>query len=91
MPNENLRDQVKIKASDNEPYLDVLADQEWEFDASGVDNYCCFADVTPWVENNPVNARYTVANVVATQDYASWGGWVLKPVCTRMRWNPCAT
>ena len=38
VPNENLRDQVKIKASDNEPYLDVLADQEWEFDA-GVDNY----------------------------------------------------
>ena len=77
VPNENLRDQVKIKASDNEPYLDVLADQEWEFDASGVDNYCCFADVTAWVENNPVDARYTVANVVATQDYASWGGWVL--------------
>ena len=77
VPNSNLRDQVKIKAEASEPYLDVFADQEWEFDASGVDNYCCFADVTSWVVNNPVNARYTVANVVATQQSSSWGGWVL--------------
>ena len=77
VPNENLRDQVKIKAAENEPYLDVLAEQEWEFDASGVDNYCCFADITPWVVGNPVNGRYTVANVVATEQSGSWGGWVL--------------
>lgn len=77
VPNENLLNQVKIKAGTGEPYLDVFADNEWTFNASGVDNYCCFADITPWVVNNPVNARYTVANVVATQQSSSWGGWVL--------------
>lgn len=77
VPNEDMRDQVKIRYADSEPYIDVQADGEWEFDASSVDNYCCFADVTEWVANNPMNARYTVANVIADQDNSSWGGWVL--------------
>ena len=77
VPNEDLRDQVKIRASDADPYIDIEAEGEWEFDASGVDNYCCFADITDWVAGNPVNARYTVANVIATQNNSSWGGWVL--------------
>ena len=77
VPNEDLRDQVKIRANENEPYTDVVAEEEFEFDASNVDNYCCFADITDWVANNPGNARYSVANVIADQDNSSWGGWVL--------------
>ena len=77
VPNEDLRDQVKIRASDTDPYIDIEAEGEWEFDASGVDNYCCFTDITDWVASNPVNARYTVANVIATENNSSWGGWVL--------------
>ena len=57
VPNESLRDQVKIRASDDNAYIDIQAEGEWEFDASGVDNYCCFADITDWVSSNPVNAR----------------------------------
>ena len=77
VPNESLKDQVKIRAGDNAPYVDVFAEEEFAFDASNVDNYCCFADVTDWVSDNPVNARYTVANIIADQDNSSWGGWVL--------------
>ena len=77
MPNESLKDQVKIRSADDQPYLDIEADEEIEFDASNVDNYCCFADITEWVAGNPVNARVTVANVIADEDNASWGGWVL--------------
>lgn len=77
VPNEGMRDQVKIRAGDVDPYIDVIADEEIEFNASQVENYCCFADVTDWVSNNPVNARYTVANVVSRQASSCWGGWVL--------------
>ncbi len=75
--NETLKDQVKIKAANDDPYIDVFAEGTIDFDASNVDNYCCFADITDWAANNPVNARYTIANVVADQDDSSWGGWVL--------------
>ncbi|MDA9019303.1 PKD domain-containing protein [Flavobacteriales bacterium] len=75
--NEALKDQVKIKAADGDAYIDVFAEESIDFDASNTDNYCCFADITEWASNNPVNARYTVANVVADQDDSSWGGWVL--------------
>lgn len=77
VPNENLRDQVKIRASDTDPYIDIVAEEEIEFIASQVDNYCCFADITDWVAAQPVNARYTVANVVSRQASSCWGGWVL--------------
>ena len=77
VPNENLKDQVKIRAAVGDPYIDIVADEEFAFDASGVDNYCCFADITEWVAGNPVNARYTVGNVVAVQSSSSWGGWVM--------------
>ena len=77
VPNENLKDQVKIRADDGDPYIDITADEEYAFNASNVDNYCCFADITAWVASNPVNARYTVANVIADEDNSSWGGWVL--------------
>ena len=77
VPNENIKDQVKIRAADGDPYIDIVADEEFAFDASGVDNYCCFADITEWVAGNPVNARYTVGNVVAVQSSSSWGGWVM--------------
>ena len=75
--NEALKDQVKIKAANGDAYIDVFAEESIDFDASNTDNYCCFADITEWASNNPVNARYTVANVVADQDDSSWGGWVL--------------
>ena len=75
--NEALKDQVKIKAANGDAYIDVFAEETIDFDASNVDNYCCYADITDWAINNPVNARYTVANVVADQDDSSWGGWVL--------------
>jgi gliding motility-associated-like protein/uncharacterized repeat protein (TIGR01451 family) len=75
--NEALKDQVKIKAANEDAYIDVFADESIDFNASNTDNYCCFADVTEWASNNPTNARYTVANVVADQDDSSWGGWVL--------------
>ena len=75
--NEALKDQVKIKAADGDAYIDVFAEESIDFDASNTDNYCCFADITEWATDNPVNARYTVANVVADQDDSSWGGWVL--------------
>jgi uncharacterized repeat protein (TIGR01451 family) len=75
--NEALKDQVKIKAANEDAYIDVFADESIDFDASNTDNYCCFADITEWASNNPVNARYTVANVVADQDDSSWGGWAL--------------
>ena len=77
VPNEDLRNQVKIRANNADPYIDIEAEGEWEFNASGVANYCCFADITDWVAGNPVNARYTVANVIATENNSSWGGWVL--------------
>ena len=69
-PSQNPRQQRR-------PYIDIEAEGEWEFNASGVANYCCFADITDWVAGNPVNARYTVANVIATENNSSWGGWVL--------------
>lgn len=75
--NEALKDQVKIKAANEDDYIDVFADESIDFDASNTDNYCCFADITEWASNNPVNARYTIANVVADQDDSSWGGWAL--------------
>lgn len=75
--NEALKDQVKIRAADGDPYINIVADEEFAFDASGVDNYCCFADITEWVAGNPMNARYTVGNVVAVQGSSSWGGWVM--------------
>ncbi|MBV42520.1 MAG: hypothetical protein CL834_05755 [Crocinitomicaceae bacterium] len=75
--NEALKDQVKIKAANEDAYIDVFADESIDFDASNTDNYCCFADITEWASNNPVNARYTIANVVADQDDSSWGGWAL--------------
>jgi gliding motility-associated-like protein/uncharacterized repeat protein (TIGR01451 family) len=77
VPNADLRDQVKIRASEADPYIDVFAEEEIEFNASQVDNYCCYADVTDWVAANPINARYTVANVVSRQASSCWGGWVL--------------
>ena len=55
---------------------DIEADEEIELDASNVDNYCCFADID-WMQEQPVNARVTVANVIADEDNSSWGGWVL--------------
>lgn len=76
VPNESLRDQVKIRSAD-QPYIDIESDEEIEFDASNVDNYCCFADITDWMQQQPVNARVTVANVIADEDDSSWGGWVL--------------
>jgi hypothetical protein len=75
--NEALKDQVKIKAADGDAYIDIFAEESIDFDASNTDNYCCFADITEWASNNPVNARYTIANVVADEDDSSWGGWVL--------------
>ena len=77
VPYESLRDRVKISSSDDSAYTDVLAESETEFDASGVDNYCCFADITEWMQEQSVNTRITVANVVADEDDSSWGGWVL--------------
>ena len=77
VPNAAMRDQVKIRASDTDPYIDVFAEQEIEFNASQVNNYCCYADITDWVSGNPVNARYTVANVIAREASSCWGGWVL--------------
>jgi uncharacterized repeat protein (TIGR01451 family) len=75
--NEALKDQVKIKAANGDAYIDVFAEESIDFDASNTDNYCCFADITEWASNNPINARYTIANVVADQDDSSWGGWAL--------------
>ena len=75
--NEALKDQVKIKSTEGDEYIDVFAEETIDFDASNTDNYCCFADITDWAANNPSDARYTVANVVADQDDSSWGGWVL--------------
>ena len=83
--NEALKDQVKIKAANGDAYIDVFAEESIDFDASNTDNYCCFADITEWATDNPVNARYTVANVVADQDDSSWGGWVLILVYRRRR------
>ena len=77
VPNEALRDQVEIRSADDQPYIVIEADEEIEFDASGVDNYCCFADITTWMQQQPINARVTVANVIADEDDSSWGGWVL--------------
>ena len=36
VPNESLRDQVKIRSADDQAYLDIEADEEIEFDASNV-------------------------------------------------------
>jgi uncharacterized repeat protein (TIGR01451 family) len=69
--------EVKIKAADGDAYTDLTADQILYFNASSVSNYCCFKDVTDIVANNPVNARYTIADVNAVQGSSSWGGWVL--------------
>ena len=69
--------EAKIKAADGDAYTDLTADQILYFNASNVSNYCCFKDVTDIVANNPVNARYTVADVNAVQGSSSWGGWVL--------------
>lgn len=77
VPNEALRDQVKIRSTEASTYTDVLAESETEFNVSGVDNYCCFADITNWMQEQNVNTRITVANVVADEDDSSWGGWVL--------------
>ncbi len=77
VPNAAMRDQVKIRASDTDPYIDVFAEQEIEFNASQVSNYCCYADITDWVSGNPTNARYTVANVISREASSCWGGWVL--------------
>ena len=63
--------------NDTDAYTDVFAEEEIEFNASQVDNYCCYADVTDWVAGNPINARYTVANVVSREASSCWGGWVL--------------
>ncbi|MGB1076028.1 MAG: PKD domain-containing protein [Flavobacteriales bacterium] len=76
-PDEEFLDQVKISAGSGSPYIDVFADETLYFDASGVDNYCCFADLTDWVSQNPTNTQYSIGNVVSVQGNSSWGGWVL--------------
>ena len=74
-PDEDLLEQVKISAGG--AYVDVFSEETQYFNASSVSNYCCFADITDWVAGNPVNARYSVGNVVSVQGSSSWGGWVL--------------
>ncbi|MGY8942274.1 MAG: hypothetical protein ACKVJH_09610, partial [Flavobacteriales bacterium] len=75
-PNYGLRNQLKFKAT-GDPYLDLTADELYDFDAGYFDAYFCFKDVTDLVQANPVNSRYTIANMVSREDDSTWGGWTL--------------
>ena len=75
-PNYGLRDEVKIGVNGG-AYVDVVADELFDYDAGFFDAYFCFADVTDLVAGGPAEARFSVANVVAQQESECWGGWTL--------------
>ena len=75
-PNYAFRNQIQIRST-GQDYIDLTADELFDFDAGYFNAYFCFADVTEWVQGNQVNARYTIADIVSVQDDASWGGWTL--------------
>ncbi len=75
-PNYALRNQLKIEANSG-GYVDVTADELFDFDGGYFDAYFCFRDMTDFVQSNPVNSRYRIANMVTREDDSSWGGWTL--------------
>ena len=75
-PNYLLRDEVKVGVNGG-AYVQVVADEVFDYDAGFFDAYFCFADVTDLVAGGPLQARYAVANVVAQQESECWAGWTL--------------
>jgi gliding motility-associated-like protein/uncharacterized repeat protein (TIGR01451 family) len=75
-PNYAMRNQLKIRANEG-PYEDISADELIDFDGGYFDAYFCFKDVTAYVQPNPANSRYTIANMVTREDNSTWGGWTL--------------
>ena len=75
-PNYALRNQLKIQANTG-GYQDVSADELYDFDGGYFNAYFCFKDMTDFIQSNPVNSRYAIANMVTREDDSSWGGWTL--------------
>ena len=75
-PNYAQRNQLKIQAN-AEGYEDILADELFDFDGGYFNAYFCFKDMTDFIQSNPVNSRYAIANMVTREDDSSWGGWTL--------------
>lgn len=75
IPNYNSRNQVKLKVN-NGAYQTLTADDLLD-NTTGKNSYHCFKDITSIVQASPIDARYTVANIVAEQNFNSFGGWVI--------------
>lgn len=69
------RNQVRIKVNTG-AYQTLVADELLD-NTTGKYTYHCFKDVTALVQGSPIDARYTVANVVAEQDFNSFGAWTM--------------
>lgn len=73
--NYNLRNQVKLSAN-NGAYINLVADEILN-NTVGKTMYNCFKDVTSIVQANPINASYSVANVVTQNGSNTFGGWTM--------------
>ncbi|RYY61804.1 MAG: T9SS type A sorting domain-containing protein [Chitinophagaceae bacterium] len=75
-PNYATRSQVKIKVNSG-AYVDLTADQI-QLNSVGYTTYHCFKDVTSIAKAAGANARYTIANAVATVGATNkFGGWTI--------------
>lgn len=75
VPNYSNRNQIKLKVNTG-VYQTLVADELLD-NVTGKNTYHCFKDITNLVQSNPINATYTIANVVAEQDYNSFGAWTM--------------
>lgn len=74
-PNWASRAQVKFKVGTG-AYTTLLADELLD-NTVGKVSYFCFKDITSIVQANPLNANYTVGNVVTKTGTNTYGGWTI--------------
>ncbi len=69
------RNQVKLSV-DGGSYINLNADELFD-NSIGKISYFAFKDITSILQENTINSRYTIANIVTETGINSFGGWTI--------------